>query len=295
VAAPPDQATLSLTAPDGASLGYRLFPAAGEAAGALVYLHGIQSHGGWYLETADELSRNGYSVYLADRRGSGGSSEPPGYFRNRAQLVDDVAAFVELARREHQALPVFLVGGCWGARPAVTFALQSQDELTGLVLISPALAVNVDLTPAEKLKVVAGGLLRPRSSKVRIPLSPELFTRNERWLEFIRTDPLALTQVSTSFFLRQAAWDRYLKKQTGLRLPLLLLQSGRDEIVDVPAVRTWFDRQASPSKRYIVYPEFDHLLDFEDERARYWSDLVGWLDEVAAVRAPTGERERAPA
>ena len=34
----------TLAARDGAALPYRLFPAAGEARGALVYLHGIQWH-----------------------------------------------------------------------------------------------------------------------------------------------------------------------------------------------------------------------------------------------------------
>jgi len=278
----------TLAARDGAALPYRLFPAAGEARGALVYLHGIQSHGGWYVDTAEEVARRGYSMYLTDRRGSGESAEPRGYFENREQLVADVRQFVYLARGEHPGLPVFLIGGCWGARPAVTFAVDSQELLAGLVLISPALAAKVDLTMPEKLKVIVGGTVRPRS-KVRIPLSPELFTRNPRWLEFIRDDPLVLKEVATSFFLKQALWDKWIAKQTGLRLPLLLLQSGRDEIVDVPKVRGWFDRQESEDKRYVLYPEFDHLLDFEDERGRYWDDLVAWLDEHANVDARAAE------
>lgn len=274
----------TLAARDGAALQYRLFRAPEEPRGALVYLHGIQSHGGWYLDTAQEVARRGYSMYLTDRRGSGASTEQRGYFESREQLVGDVREFVDLARADHPGQPVFLVGGCWGARPAVTFAVESQDSLAGLILISPALAAKVDLTVPEKLKVIAGGTLRPRS-KVRIPLSPELFTRNPKWLQFIREDPLVLHEVATSFFLKQALWDKWIAKQTGLRLPLLLLQSGRDEIVDVPKVRTWFERQASEDKRYVLYPEFDHLLDFEDERGRYWDDLVEWLDAHTTARA----------
>jgi alpha-beta hydrolase superfamily lysophospholipase len=277
----------TLAARDGAALTYRLFPAAGEQRGALVYLHGIQSHGGWYVDTAQEVARRGYSMYLTDRRGSGESTEPRGYFESKEQLVGDVREFVDLARDEHPGLPIFLVGGCWGARPAVTFALEAQELLAGLVLISPALAAKVDLTVPEKLKVVVGGTVRPRS-KVRIPLSPELFTRNPSWLEFIREDPLVLKEVATSFFLKQALWDKWIAKQTGLRLPLLLLQSGRDEIVDVPKVREWFERQESADKRYVLYPEFDHLLDFEDDRGRYWDDLVAWLNEHAPARTKEG-------
>jgi alpha-beta hydrolase superfamily lysophospholipase len=56
----------------------------------------------------------------------------------------------------------------------------------------------------------------------------------------------------------------------------------------VPKVRAWFEGQESEDKRYVLYPEFDHLLDFEDERGRYWDDLVDWLNEHAPARTREG-------
>jgi acylglycerol lipase len=80
-----------VTAGDGVELAYRVFPADdGEPRGTIVYLHGIQSHGAWYVETAAELARRGYSVYLTDRRGSGLSEGPRGHFPSRAIRSDCV-------------------------------------------------------------------------------------------------------------------------------------------------------------------------------------------------------------
>jgi alpha-beta hydrolase superfamily lysophospholipase len=124
---------------------------------------------------------------------------------------------------------------------------------------------------------------------VRIPLTPELFTRNERWLEFIRNDPLALRDVTARFFFEQAFWDRRLRQQAGLRLPVLMFQAGRDEIVDNEAVRAWFANQPAAEKHSVVYPEFVHLLDFEADRERYWNDLVEWLDRTGAAKAAAKE------
>ncbi len=269
----------ALVASDGLSLPYRHFPAAGGHRGAVVHLHGIQSHGGWYVDTAAELARRGYSVYLPDRRGSGLSPGPRGDFRRPEQLVDDVARFVELARRDEPGASVFLIGGCWGARPALSYALEAQGELAGLALVCPAIRVKIDLSPPEKLKVLAGGLVGP-AWRVRIPLEPELFTSDPEYLRFIREDPLALRDVTARFFFRQFLWDRALGRRRDLFLPLLLLQSGRDRIVDVDGVQAWFDRLVSPDKRVVVYPDFDHLLDFGEGRQRYWDDLVAWLDET---------------
>src|SRR3972149_2395959 len=44
--------------------------------GVVLYLHGIQSHSGWYVQSCEILSENGYTIYAPDRRGSG--PPPPG-------------------------------------------------------------------------------------------------------------------------------------------------------------------------------------------------------------------------
>jgi len=267
-----------LEASDGEELPYRYFPAEPAARrGSLVYLHGIQSHGAWYTDTAAELSRRGYSVYLPDRRGSGVSKGPKGWFGPYRQLVEDVASFVELAKRDEDGAPAFLVGGCWGARPAVAYALEAQDELAGLALVCPALKAQVDVPPKDKLQVGIGRLL-DEHRKIPVPLTPELFTRNERYLDFIRNDPLSLREVTARFFFETAIWDRHLLRQTRLRLPLLLQQAGDDRIIDRGTVREWYGRQETSNKEYVLYPEFGHILDFEDERQTYWDDLAAWLD-----------------
>lgn len=273
-----------LAAGDGVQLAYRAYPAEGETRGAIVYLHGIQSHGAWYLETASELARRGYAVYLPDRRGSGRSGGPRGHFPSAAQLVDDVRRVVERAQDDTGGAPLFLVGGCWGARPAVSYALAEQDRLAGLALVCPALFPKVDVPPADKARVLAGRFAAPMKP-IRVPLEDEMFTDNEPYLSFIKSDPLSLREVTAQFFFQQALWDRKLRAATGLRLPVIVLQSGNDPIVDAGRARAWFERLESPNKRFVLYPEWGHLLDFERERQRYWDDVAGWLDSVAGAPA----------
>ena len=86
----------TFTAGDGYRWRYRVYEPPGASPRArLVCLHGIQSHGGWYVETAEALAARGYTVFLTDRRGSGASDEPRGHFESPAQLLrvfDDGAA-----------------------------------------------------------------------------------------------------------------------------------------------------------------------------------------------------------
>jgi acylglycerol lipase len=276
---------------------YRLFPAVSDPQrGSIIYLHGIQSHGAWYVETAAELARHGYSVYLPDRRGSGRNRGPRGFFHSRMHLIDDVRRFVALSQDGHPGCPTFIIGNCWGAKPALAFALQAQEELAGLVLLSPALKTRTDLSLRDKVKVLVGQMLSPASARawrVRLPLTPEMFTSNPTYLQFIREDPLALREVSPRFCFESFLWDHHLRRQRQFRLPLLLMQGGRDPIVDVEAVRRWFNRVVSRHKQYRFYPNFGHTLDFEEQRQQYWNDLLAWLDVVerdsAGRMIPTGQ------
>jgi alpha-beta hydrolase superfamily lysophospholipase len=275
-----------LTAPDGYKLPYRYFAAPpGRRRASAVYLHGIQSHGGWYVETASELASRGFDMYLPDRRGSGASSGTRGYFDNRRQLVDDARCFLALSRRTAPDVPTFLIGGCWGARTAVSVALHRDVRLAGLVLVAPAIKAKVDLRLADKLRVVLGTMVRPKT-RVPVPLTPEMFTRNPPYLDFIRTDPLTLRKATARFFFETFLWERELRRENRLSLPLLLLRPADDPIVDGDAVQEWFDRQASPDKQTVVYPDAAHILDFEEDRRRYWDDLAGWLADRSAP-APT--------
>lgn len=257
----------SMVASDGKSLVYRFFPAVSRSLHTvIIHLHGIQSHGAWYVDTAAELARHGYPTYLSDRRGSGLNPGPRGFFNNRQQLLDDLQRLIDVSKNDYPELPTVLIGSCWGAKLAVAYALREQDRLAGLVLISPALAQKVDLPLGDKIKVAVGHVVAPHI-QVPVPLTPEMFTANPGFLQFIKEDPLGLRTVSARFFFETFLWDRSLIKQPrNLTLPLLLMQSGKDPIVDEKRIQNWFDHVASKNKRYVLYPDFGHLLDFEDRR-----------------------------
>ena len=71
---------------------------------ALLYLHGIQSHGGWFLRSADYLHHQGHTVLLPDRRGSGLNAADRGHAHSPKQLLEDTdrAADWGLAAHAHR-------------------------------------------------------------------------------------------------------------------------------------------------------------------------------------------------
>jgi alpha-beta hydrolase superfamily lysophospholipase len=251
-------------------------------------LHGIASHAGWFGEAAAHLNEHGVAVYGPDRRGSGRSGGPRGHLARYQRALDDVDHVVQLVASEHPGTPIFLAASSWAAKLAVVYAAQRPAPLSGLLLLGPVLTSEVKLSPARLVQVVVGHLVAPMAH-LPIPLTPELYTANPPYLDFIRTDPLRRLEATAQFFWETARLDRRRRRASaGLALPLLLLQGGDDKMIDVPKTRRWFARLGVEDKTYRAYPGAGHTLDFEPDRAQYLADLLGWL----SARAGSGPSRR---
>jgi acylglycerol lipase len=249
---------------------------------SVVFLHGIASHAGWFAETAADLNRHGVEVYGLDRRGSGRSGGPRGHLDRYERALDDVEQMVRLVAAEHPQIPVFLAASSWAAKLGVVYAAQRAGPLSGLLLLGPGLLPRVNLAPWRRALVVTGHLVRP-TARLPIPLTPELYTANPPYRDYIRADPLRLLEATTQFYWETGRLDRRRDRDTPrLVLPVLLLQGEDDRMMDVPATRGWFARLGGELTTYRAYPGAGHTLDFEPDRTQYLDDMLAWLS--AAVR-----------
>jgi acylglycerol lipase len=270
-----------LTADDGVRLHHlRWRSGPSRPSAVLIFLHGIASHAGWFAETATDLSRQGVEVYGLDRRGSGRSEGPRGHLDRYEQALDDVEQLVRLVCTEHPQVSVFLAASSWAAKLGVVYAAERAAPLSGLLLLGPVLFPRVNLSPWRRVLVVAGHQLRPMV-RLPIPLTPELYTANCPYVDFIRGDRLRLLEATLRFFWETARLDRRRGHDTGrLVLPVLLLQGEDDQMVDVPATRRWFDGLSVEHTTYRAYPGAGHTLDFEPDRSQYLADMLAWLSAM---------------
>jgi alpha-beta hydrolase superfamily lysophospholipase len=243
----------------------------------LVFLHGIASHAGWFAETAVDLEAQGVAVYAPDRRGSGRSGGRRGHLARYERALDDVDEVVRLVAAEHPGTPLFLAASSWAAKLAVVGAALRPAPLSGLLLLGPGLLPKVNLPPARRLSVPFAHLVAP-TARLPIPLTPELYTTNPRYLDVIRADRLRLLDATAQFFWETARLDRRRRRASAaLGLPLLVLQGEDDAMMDVRGTRRWFTRLGLEDKTYRAYAGAGHTLDFEPDRAPYLVDMLTWL------------------
>lgn len=280
----------SLTASDGYRIAFRHWTAA-QPRGIVIPLHGIQSHSGWYEYSSQRMCDAGYSVYFADRRGSGVNGYRRGHAPHAMRLINDVRALMQLAALEcvgvdGQPLPVTLMGISWGGKIAAALAALFPDELQALALLYPGLEPRIKPTWWQLRKLQFAETFEVLRSDIPVPLKDtRLFTGQPEWQKFIEDDPLALHTVTSGLLNSGLQLDRLLKAHAqNSRHPSLLMLAGNDDIVDNVRTRARINLLGSRHQTTLVYEHARHTLEFEPNRDQIFSDLIQWLDQHAAGR-----------
>jgi alpha-beta hydrolase superfamily lysophospholipase len=270
------------TVRDGYRCHYRDYPADGTLRGRVVFVHGIQSHAGWYEHSCRRLAEAGFAVSFLDRRGSGQNIVARGDTPSFRRLLDDIAEFLRPLRQQHPALPIFLGGISWGGKPVTALQRRHPGLCDGLVLLCPGFRPLVRPSRKERLGIMLSRLATPRRL-FPVPLSdPQLFTANPRWQEFIRTDPLSLRQATARFFVESVRLDLYLRFAVShVRLPVLLLLAEHDRIIDNGRTRAFVERFPAADKEIHEYAGAHHTLEFEADPEPSLADLLRWLARLA--------------
>src|ERR1700741_2736706 len=102
--------------------------------------HGYGEHAGRYEHVAQALvDELGAAVYAPDHRGHGKTDGATGLVEDGEAITGDLHDVADEARAEHPGLPVVLIGHSMGGLIATRFAQRYGEELTALVLSSPAI------------------------------------------------------------------------------------------------------------------------------------------------------------
>ena len=274
----------TFVAPDGVELGYVAHRRAGGAARlAFVYVHGIESHAGWFDRAAELLCMQDADVFCLDRRGSGINRENRGFVSGHVDrwetLVADVHAFATPLRGRYAQ--VLLIGLSWGGKLAVAHALVHPRDFDALVLITPGLRSRVDLRLGQKVEALIACWLRPTAA-IEIPITPTMFTHTPAFLEAMAADPLRLRTATGRFFLVSRELDGLVAERIGgLRLPVLLVLAGHDRIIDNEGVLGLL-RSASTQLTVRMYEDQTHSVQF-DAPERLVADIAAWVESLAAT------------
>ena len=267
------------TASDGYRWHYRRYAPPGDPVGRVVFLHGIQSHGGWYPRSCSQIAAAGHEVFFLDRRGCGLNPEARGDIPSFRRVLDDIAEFVRTLPTNR---PRIMGAISWGGKLGVGFQYRHPGLVDGLALLCPGFFPVIRPGFFTRMRIGRCALTSP-TRKFPIPLNdPALFTESESAREFLRTDPLALHEATARMLFQSNALDLYLRRAwKHVTVPTLLLLAEHDRIIDNAKTRRYEGRFPGP-KQVIEYPGAHHTLEFEPEGHPFVKDLLTWMGGIPA-------------
>jgi len=267
---------ITVEAGDGVAVPVRLFGADGRRTPVLM-AHGLQSHSGWFAQSAAFIASLGHPVYAVDRRGSGLSRQPRGDSKAFTDWTEDLGAVARMAMARHDAGRLLVLGHCFGAIPATLYAETRPAEIAGLILTTPGIFTRTSI-PLSQMLTIATSLPGRRDYYFPVPLAPEEFSELPQYAPFIAADPLALRAASGDLYWQvHKARQHLLAHSNELTMPILVGLAGEDGIADNDASRRWLAGLPAAVRTEIVYPGARHILEYSTQRDLYFADLRHWL------------------
>jgi lysophospholipase len=258
--------------------------------GAVIIIHGLAEHGGRYNKTGEFLSGHGWAVYACDLRAHGLSPDPPKSGRvhiNRfTDYFYDVDAMVDLVRNRHAGLPIFILGHSMGGLIAISYALKKPDAPAGAIISSPALGTHPQFKPPLFLKVMVGILSRlaPRLL-VDSGLDTQAICRDPEVVTAYIDDPLVSQKVSARWYSEMMkAMKRAHRNAGSLQIPMLLMQSGADRLVDPAAPGRWAGAAPPGLVELVLWEGLYHEMLNEPEKDKVRAKLLEWLNSRVVKR-----------
>jgi alpha-beta hydrolase superfamily lysophospholipase len=244
--------------------------------GVVVIVHGFNSHSGMYTWVADQLVAKGLAVYALDLRGRGKSDGERFYVAKFSDYVDDVAAFVKMAKAQEPGLPVFVLGHSAGGVVACIYTLDHQSEINGL--ISESFAHEVP-APDFALAVLKGlSHVAPHAHVLK--LKNEDFSRDPKVVAAMNSDPLIAHEVQPTQTVAELvrADERLKKEMPRITLPLLILHGTADKATKPSGSKHLYEMARSTDKTLKLYEGAYHDLLNDTEKEIVMKDVLQWLD-----------------
>jgi alpha-beta hydrolase superfamily lysophospholipase len=254
-----------------------LLPAS-QARGSVVLMHGLGEHSGRYRRLAGFFNECGMSVRCYDHRGHGRSQGKRGDVINGDPMLQDAQIIVDDFSTRFSD-PPFLFGHSMGGLFAARFALARLSPLRGLILSSPALALELSAIQRKILK-----LLQTVAPSLGIPtgLSPAFLSHDAKVVAAYKADPLVHRKISARLLRSMLASIDYCQLHAGeLEIPVLLLVAGDDRLVNAEGSRRFFMRQPEGLGQMHVYDGMYHEVFNEIDSQRPFADLRAWLERIS--------------
>ncbi|MBL4818855.1 MAG: lysophospholipase, partial [Deltaproteobacteria bacterium] len=226
----------------------------------IVLVHGFAEHIGRYQDLIERLNQSNMNVIGLDFRGHGQSDGQRGYIDSLSQYEEDLDAAVQTAKQKTGTQKVTILAHSMGALIASCYAVNRADQVSGLILSSPLIALSVKV-PYWKQQV--GQIMSTLWPTFSMPntMDPKYLSHDPKTVQDYEKDPLVFHEVNARWFEQVTGFKgEAIKIAAKIQTPMLVQLSDEEQIVSFDASKEWFDHIPGADSSVKVYEGFYHEI-----------------------------------
>ncbi len=245
---------------------------------AVIHLiHGLGEHSGRYRSWAEKLAGEGFVIRAFDLRGHGKSEGRRGYSSGYSKMLNDIDSFIELERDSYDSIPSFIYGHSLGGNLALSYAIQKNSKVEGLIVTSPWLELT---NPPSKPTILAASILSNFLPRLLAPngLKPEDLSRDLRIAHAYKNDDLVHDKIGVKLFTQ--IYEAGIKASMSIykiNIPMLIMHGSNDNITSCRCSRN-FVRNSSDKTTFIEWQGGYHELHNDLDRDKVFESIVSWIN-----------------
>jgi lysophospholipase len=256
---------------------YRAWETSRALAG-LIVVHGLSDHSGRYTTFGHRMASFGINVYSFDLRGHGASEGRRGHSERFDFFLQDLDRFRwEVECLTGGNLPLFLLGHSMGGLIALRYIEEYDVALKGAVITSPWLATGPSIP---RWKILGAGVLNKLLPSLPIDagIDPEYISHDPLIVAQYREDPAVHRKITPRLFMEaSAAMGLVLSRSDRIRVPLLFLLAGDDQIVDTRKSEAFAGSLATSDVTIHVLANYYHEVLNDFDRAQAYKEIRAWI------------------
>ena len=243
----------------------------------IALVHGFGEHISRYDHVANFFNRNEYAVQGMDFRGFGQSDGKRGHTPSYNTFLDDLDIFIADVKKNHPNLPVFLYGHSMGGAIVLSYIIERNPALAGVIASAPLIELAFKPNP---ITLFLGKMLRKMAPAFTQPggVNPNHLSRDKEVVSKYIADPLVHNKISSEAGMGILERGAFLNNFSGkMPIPTLILHAIEDKLTSFPASEA-FSKRVSGDVTFKKFQGLYHEIHNEPEKQEVLSYILGWLD-----------------
>jgi len=281
----PTSSQLEIPRKHGAPIPGRTWGSPTDCKAVALLVHGLGAHSGWFEAFARQLKVRRIYAVSYDHSGFGKRARDP--FGGYTEWLDDMVRVFDYLKENHPNKPIYVIGNSMGA--LLSLVATQYIRPAGLVLLSPGFDGHPQtFTWQYRLVTIVRALLWPEA-EVGLPYDQSLVTRDEPTRNWIGADPEGRFRVPGKYLLELLKLSNDVKhKAHAVPVPVLMMMSGQDKIVNSKVNLAFFENLDAPQKKLKHFPEAWHDLMFDPQVDEVADEVALWISEHAVEKLISG-------